>query len=145
MKWLIKKILKESEFDWTTDLPAEDDAVFLLLTIGKPDWEFDEDGELLYEDPDWVYWNLYLYVTKQEYRDMTGSDISTSEWDEWNINDKEGDRLLQYFYKHNFNKKQKPNLITSISTNNNDGGFTVIDKGEFCSNVGKFHPDKCHK
>ncbi len=144
MNKLIKKILRESEFEWTTDLPAEDDVVYLNLTVGEPDWEYGDSGELLHEDPEWVYWNLYLYVPKQVYRDITGQHDLSGDWDEWNIGEREGEQLLDYFYEHNFDRKQKHGLSTAIHVDEQDGGFTVVDKNLFCSNVGAYHPDKCN-
>lgn len=143
MKTIIKRILKESEFDWATDLPAEDDVVYLNLTVGEPDfYEDDEDGEM--GEPDWSYWNLYLYVPKQVYRDITGQHDLSGDWDEWNIGEREGEQLLDYFYDHDFDQKQKYGLSTAVSVQDNDGGFTVVDKNLFCSEVGIYHPDKCN-
>lgn len=140
MKTIIKRIIKESEFDWTTDLPAEDDVVYLNLTVGEPDFS-DEPNE---DDPEWVYWNLYLYVPKQVYRDITGQHDLSGDWDEWDISEREGEQLLDYFYEHDFDRKQKHGLSTSVSVQDNDGGFTVVDKNLFCSNVGTYHPNKCN-
>jgi hypothetical protein len=142
MRNTIKKILRESDFDWTTDLPAEDDVVYLDLTLGEPDWESVEDA--LEEDPEWIYWNLYLYVPKQTYRDITGQHDLSGEWDEWNVHDsREGRELLKYFYDHDFDEKQRDGLSTDV-TIDNDGGFMVVDKNIFCNQVGGFHPDKCN-
>jgi hypothetical protein len=144
---LIKKILRESEFDWTSEIPPEDDnVVYLVFSHGKPNWEYDEEGELLYEDPDWIFWPLFLYMTKSEYTDMTGSSSYTSKdnWDEWNIHDgDEGSKLLDYFYIKGFDSKQPYGHNTSVDEGESDGSFTISNKKYFCKHVGNFHPELC--
>jgi len=105
MNKLIRKILRESDFDWTTDLPAEDDVVYLDLTICEPYWEYAED--VLEENPEWDCWNLYFYVPKQMYRDITRQYDLSGTWDEWNISSEEGSQFIDYFYNEGFDKKQK--------------------------------------
>ena len=147
MKTIIKKILIESDFDWTTEIPSEDDnVVYLVFSHGKPDWEFDEGGELVDEDPEWVYWPLFLYMSKNEYTSITGSDSYTTEnnWDEWNIyEDNQGVDLLDYFYEKGFHRKQPYGHDTAFDEGESDGGFGVSNKDYFCKHVGNYHPEMC--
>jgi len=145
IKGLLNEI-NESDFDWTSDLPAEDDVVFLNLTVGEPDLDeyYDDAADEDDIEYEWHYWNLYLYIPKQVYRDITGMQEFSGEWDEWSIHEKEGEALLDHFYEHNFDRKQKHGLSTAISVNDMDGGFTVVNKNLFCNKVGNFHPNKCN-
>jgi hypothetical protein len=147
MRTRIKQILRESDFDWISDLPAEDDVVYLNLTVGEPDLDDmpdEDDPDWDMHEPEWKYWNLYLYVPKHVYRDITGQDDLNGEFDEWNISEREGYEFLMYFeMEGDFKQKQKHGVSTHVTVDDNDASFTVIDKKVFCSEVGSLHPDRC--
>jgi hypothetical protein len=140
IKGLLNEI-NESDLDWVSEVPSEDDnVVYLEFGVGTPDPDDEDGGE-------WTYWSLWMYMSKTDYTKITGSDTYDidSSWDEWNIHDGDdiGLEILNYFYHKGFYNKQPHGLSTEVRIGWEDGSFVVTNRTRFCKHVGNYHPEMC--